>query len=207
MSRSNQLMPWVVEALTALGGSGTVIEVSRAVWEKHEEDLRASGDLFYSWQYDLRWAAQKLRDSGTLERMDGGRSAAWSLVRKTTSFEKGREGWSDQEIAVTVDSYFRMLEAELAGDPYRKVDENSKVVEATGRSRGAVEFKYANISAVLDELGLTYVAGYKPRSNYQVELRTAVAAAVAARTSNEARLAGSETSGNRSEVSNDRSGA
>lgn len=80
MSRSNQLMPWIVEALTALGGSGSVIDVSRIVWERHEEDLRASGDLFYSWQYDIRWAAQKLRDSGTLKKMDGSRARAWSLA-------------------------------------------------------------------------------------------------------------------------------
>ena len=26
-----------------------------------------SGDLFYTWRYDIRWAAQTLRDSGVLK--------------------------------------------------------------------------------------------------------------------------------------------
>ena len=46
----------------------------------------------------------------------------------------------------------------------------------TGRGRAAVEFKYANLSAVLDELGMRYVNGYKPRPNFQAALREAVAA-------------------------------
>jgi len=38
-----------------------VLEVSREVWRLHEHNLRASGDLFYVWQYELRWAAFKTR--------------------------------------------------------------------------------------------------------------------------------------------------
>jgi len=34
--------------------AGTIVEISRAVWDRHEDDLRESGDLFYTWQYDLR---------------------------------------------------------------------------------------------------------------------------------------------------------
>lgn len=37
------------------------------VWRRHELDLRNSGSLFYTWQYDIRWAAQKLRDTGRLK--------------------------------------------------------------------------------------------------------------------------------------------
>src|SRR6185369_12997206 len=36
-----------------------------------------------------------------------------------------------------------------------------------GRSDGSIEFKHANISAVLTGLGLPYIEGYKPRGNYQ----------------------------------------
>ena len=57
---------WVVEALEQLGGAGSIIEVCRVVWQRHEADLRASGDLFYTWQYDIRWAATKLRHDGLL---------------------------------------------------------------------------------------------------------------------------------------------
>jgi hypothetical protein len=82
--------------------------------------------------------------------------------------------WADAEIQPTVASYFTMLRAELAGKPYVKVDVNRQVQAATGRSRGAVEYKFANISAVLRDIGLPYVLGYQPRDNYQSALRPAV---------------------------------
>jgi len=61
MATKYDLQRWVEEALTSLGGSGTVVEVAREIWLRHEPDLRSSGDLFYTWQYDMRWAAQALR--------------------------------------------------------------------------------------------------------------------------------------------------
>jgi hypothetical protein len=36
-----------------------------------------------------------------------------------------------------------------------------------GRTHRSIEFKYQNISAVLDELGLPWIPGYKPKRNYQ----------------------------------------
>ena len=79
MAAKNDLMDWVLEALVELGGTARVVDVSKVVWRRHEHDLRASGDLFYTWQYDIRWAAQKLRDSGKLKSMSGKRSGAWQL--------------------------------------------------------------------------------------------------------------------------------
>lgn len=76
-------MDWVVEALERLGGQGTVLEVSREVWELHEEDLRGSGNLFYTWQYDIRWAAQKLRHAGRLAPAPHGGKQPWCLVHPT----------------------------------------------------------------------------------------------------------------------------
>lgn len=64
MATKYDLQQWVEDALRSLGGSGTVVDVARAIWERHEADLRNSGDLFYTWQYDMRWAAQALRDTG-----------------------------------------------------------------------------------------------------------------------------------------------
>jgi hypothetical protein len=81
MATKQDLMPWVLEALRELGGSGTVVQVCRVVWQRHEPDLRNSGDLFYTWQYDIRWAAQKLRDSGQLKRMTARRPGQpWELA-------------------------------------------------------------------------------------------------------------------------------
>jgi hypothetical protein len=57
---------WVLEALKHHKGEARLIDVCKYIWLNHERDLRASGDLFYTWQYDVRWAATKLRHSGKL---------------------------------------------------------------------------------------------------------------------------------------------
>ena len=80
MASKDDLQGWIIEALGDLGGSGSLLEVTKAVWNRHEADLRASGDLFYTWQYDLRWAAQKLRDSGRLKPKHGKRGGPWELA-------------------------------------------------------------------------------------------------------------------------------
>lgn len=78
MATNDDLKAWVLEALEELGGEGTVVEVAAVVWRRHEPDLRLAGDRFYTWQYDLRWAAQELRDAGQL-RPAGNRRSPWAL--------------------------------------------------------------------------------------------------------------------------------
>lgn len=78
MLTRDDMMPWVLEALRAKGGRATVIEVARLIWQRHESDLRAGGDLFYTWQYDIRWAATKLRHRGQLKNTD--RRQPWELA-------------------------------------------------------------------------------------------------------------------------------
>ena len=57
---------WVVEALEALHGKAYILDISKQVWEKHADELRDRGDLFFTWQYDLRWAGKKLREQGVI---------------------------------------------------------------------------------------------------------------------------------------------
>jgi hypothetical protein len=52
---------WVLEALRSLAGQAKIIDVHKKVWEMHEEEIRKAGDLFYEWQYEIRWAADLLR--------------------------------------------------------------------------------------------------------------------------------------------------
>ena len=82
----------VLEALKQLEGSGTVVEVAREVWQRNEPQLRASGDLFYTWQYDIRWAAQQLRDEGQLARRIAARTSRWVLADLSSS------AWPDQAL-------------------------------------------------------------------------------------------------------------
>ncbi len=77
-------------------------------------------------------------------------------------------------MAATVKDYFAMLSLEQHGTAYNKSEHNRHLRNVVPRSRGSVEFKHQNISAILAELGLPYISGYKPRSNYQQDLRTAV---------------------------------
>ncbi|WP_392467828.1 hypothetical protein ACF3NS_03520 [Arsenicicoccus cauae] len=78
MATRDDLMTWVHESLRQRGGSGTVVEVAKDIWQAHEMDLRQSGDLFYTWQYDMRWAATKLRQTGRLAEAEG-RKGLWRL--------------------------------------------------------------------------------------------------------------------------------
>jgi hypothetical protein len=80
MLTKQDLPKLVLEALQELDGSGTVVEVARQVWRDHETELRDSGDLFFTWQYDLRWAAQHLRDEGQLAPTSRGAASRWVLA-------------------------------------------------------------------------------------------------------------------------------
>ncbi|MCY2926104.1 MAG: hypothetical protein NT031_11800, partial [Planctomycetota bacterium] len=76
--------------------------------------------------------------------------------------------WSEQEVERTVADYFTMLQSELLGQNYNKTDHRRSLLPLlNGRSEPSVEFKHANISAVLVHMGLPYIDGYKPRGNYQ----------------------------------------
>lgn len=82
--------------------------------------------------------------------------------------------WSDAELDLIVADYFAMLQADLTGQPYIKAQHNAALRDLIGRSRGSVEYKHQNISAVLLELGMTWLAGYKPAVNYQNSLVDAI---------------------------------
>ena len=79
MASRDDLPAWIVKALEQLGGSGTPVEVAREIWQVHEHDLRASGALFFTWQYDMRWAATKLRLDGRLEDAAPQEAGRWRL--------------------------------------------------------------------------------------------------------------------------------
>ena len=81
---------------------------------------------------------------------------------------KARDAWTIEEVEAVVADYFSMLVGELAGKPYSKTDHRRHLLPLLQRrSEQSIEFKHANISAVLIELGFPYISGYKPRSNYQ----------------------------------------
>ena len=79
MAFREDLKDWVREALGELGGRASINDVARQIWLHHENDLRNAGEYFYSWQYDMRWAAQRLRDKGILSFHKQGAKNIWVL--------------------------------------------------------------------------------------------------------------------------------
>ena len=78
------------------------------------------------------------------------------------------EDWSELEVELIVADYFAMFIDELQGIPFNKAKHNRELVpKLNNRSKGAIEFKHANISAALAELGQPYIIGYQPRFNFQ----------------------------------------
>jgi hypothetical protein len=84
--------------------------------------------------------------------------------------------WTEVENQAIVDDYLAMLALECAGQPYSKTGHRNALIESMGatRSPGSIERKHQNISAVMLQLGLPYIKGYKPLPNIQEALRTEV---------------------------------
>jgi hypothetical protein len=80
MATKQDLVDWLYHALVALGGRGRIPELCKYVWENHESDLRASGDLFYTWQYDIRWAAYQLRQRKKMKSDEASLKGMWELI-------------------------------------------------------------------------------------------------------------------------------
>lgn len=106
------------------------------------------------------------------------RKLGFTVVRKGEEAEEEKpahKDWTEQEVGLIVADYFDMLEAEMLGKPFKKSDHRKTLApKLQGRSDGSIEFKHQNVSGVLVELGLPYIEGYKPRSNYQGILATEV---------------------------------
>ena len=116
----------------------------------------------------------------TPETCSGGRAsgqAGWALHRlgfDVDGLTRKQGDWSQQEVLRTVETYFEMLELELAGASVPKKPFIEKLQQELGRSKKAVEYKFANVSAVLHNLDMPYVQGYKPLEHYQALLAFAV---------------------------------
>jgi hypothetical protein len=86
-----------------------------------------------------------------------------------------RGGWDWLECEFLVNDYVTMLEKHLVGAPYSKAAHRRALQpRLNNRTDGSIEYKHQNVSAVLLELGLPYIPGYKPAFNYQQQLEQVV---------------------------------
>jgi len=87
--------------------------------------------------------------------------------------------WNRMEVEATVADYLTMLRLERMGEPYNKSEHRRRLGKIlVDRPEGAIERKHQNISAVMRELNLPYIDGYKPLGNYQSMLGEVVLAQV-----------------------------
>jgi hypothetical protein len=81
MADKTQLIEWLAQALRSHGGRASIVNACKHVWQHHEADLRRSGDLFFTWQYDIRWAAHALRKQGRMKADAVSPKGVWELTR------------------------------------------------------------------------------------------------------------------------------
>jgi hypothetical protein len=83
--------------------------------------------------------------------------------------------WTPSEVETALEAYFAMLQLHLEAREFSKSEFRTDVAaKLPTRTESSVEMKWSNISAVLDERGLTWLEGYKPLANYQASLAEAV---------------------------------
>ena len=82
MGEKSELMDkWVYEALTACGGEASIVQIAKHIWENHETELRSSEELFFTWQYRMRWAGQNLVKARKIKKDKVGSRAKWIKLR------------------------------------------------------------------------------------------------------------------------------
>ncbi len=124
-------------------------------------------------------------DRGPLKSADfsgGENTVQRKLEELGFSVERIGEAWSRPEVERTVGEYLDMLALEARGTRFNKSARNEELRRhLMGRTKASVELKHQNISAILDELGLPFIQGYKPRANVQSLLREVVVQAIRSR--------------------------
>ena len=87
------------------------------------------------------------------------------------------EDWSRLEVESCVAVYLQMLTLELNDQRFVKAKHiQSLMSRLDGRSKGSVEYKFRNISAVLEDLGWPPLSGFRSLANYQLLLLEVVEA-------------------------------
>lgn len=80
MIRRYDLPELLYQALKSLGGKSNIVEVCKFIWNNYENDLKSSGDLFYTWQYDIRWAATELRKLNKMKDKNVSPKGIWEII-------------------------------------------------------------------------------------------------------------------------------
>lgn len=81
-----------------------------------------------------------------------------------------RNVWTPGHVEALLALYFVFLYCQRGGDAYQKAAAVRKLAADQDRTKGSIECKMMNVSAVLSDLGHDWVTGYKPLANYNKAL-------------------------------------
>lgn len=79
MNRNN-LPDILYTSIQAMGGRASIIDVCKYVWQHYQKELLNSGNLFYTWQYDIRWAATELRKTKRMKAASQSPIGIWEII-------------------------------------------------------------------------------------------------------------------------------
>ena len=79
VSSKASLIEWSVEALNHFGGRAHHLDIAKWIWSKKRDELFEMGDLFYSWQYELRWAGTEMRGKKIILSANDSPKGTWIL--------------------------------------------------------------------------------------------------------------------------------
>jgi hypothetical protein len=79
MSIRSDLEGWIVDALKHFGGQATITEIAKHIWGHHQAALTATDKVQFNWHYDMRRAAETLRNRKKLKTAKLTPKGTWSL--------------------------------------------------------------------------------------------------------------------------------
>jgi hypothetical protein len=79
MSIRDDLQDWIIDALRHYGGQATITDIAKHIWQHHQAALTASDRIQFNWQYDMRRAAETLRNRKRLKLANLSPRGTWAL--------------------------------------------------------------------------------------------------------------------------------
>lgn len=79
MVNDDMLKLWILEAVECQSDLPGYVEIAKYIWLNYEEQLRVSGNKFYTWQADLRWLCTRLVKEDKLVRLKDGNRSVYSV--------------------------------------------------------------------------------------------------------------------------------
>ena len=89
---------------------------------------------------------------------------------KVKQIQGNRRAWLPAERFEVIALYNKFLQKQTAGEKYQKAAPVRACAERLERSKGSIECKLMNISAIREAAGLPIVQGYKPLHNVEAAL-------------------------------------